>query len=211
MILSITKHSSTQSIGSLANQAPPSKKRKLIHTNIVIEPSDYVRAAFKANGVVIEAVKFLAEGAFIEPTQAMLDAYTPDLLNSVRLKNGDIAAVKKLHESGRLVNCCNRFNESLLHLACRRGYTDIVRYLLEDAKVNIHIRDDYHRTPVHDACWTIEPNFDLVDLLLRIAPEHFLLEDKRGFTPFDYIRPEHTGKWLRFIWERKDLMRPLKK
>jgi hypothetical protein len=211
MISTLTKHSSTQSIGSLASQQAPSKKRKLVHTNIVINPSDYVRAAFKANGVVIEAVKFLAEGAFIEPTQAMLDAYTPEVLNSVRLKNGDIAAVKKLHESGRLVNCCNRFNESLLHLACRRGYTDIVRYLLEDAKVNIHIRDDYHRTPVHDACWTIEPNFDLVDLLLRIAPEHFLLEDKRGFTPFDYIRPEHTGKWLRFIWERKDLMRPLKK
>jgi ankyrin repeat protein len=178
--------------------------------NIVILPSDYVRAAFKANGVDMETVKRSAAERFIEPTQKMLDAYTKDILNSVRLKNGNLAQVQALHERGTLVvNCCNRYSESLLHLACRRGHTEIVRYLLETVQVDIHIRDDYHRTPLHDACWTIEPNYDLVDLLLRIAPEHLLLEDVRGFTPFDYVRPEHRGKWLRFLWERKDLLRPL--
>jgi hypothetical protein len=65
---------------------------------------------------------------------------------------------------------------------------------LETVKVDIHIRYNYHRTPLHDVCWTTEPNYDLVDMLIRIAPEHLLLEDVRRFTPFDYVRPEHEGK-----------------
>jgi hypothetical protein len=44
--------------------------------------------------------------------------------------------------------------------------------------------------------WTIGPNFDLVDLLLRIAPEHLLSEDKRGFTPFDLYSTRTHGEMV---------------
>jgi hypothetical protein len=48
----------------------------------------------------------------------------------------------------------------------------------------------------------------VVDMLLAAAPEHVLLKDERGFTPFDYVRRQDHGKWLRFLWERKHKLRP---
>ena len=189
----------------------PTKKRKqVVVNNFPIKASDYVESAFKANGFAIHTVRQDAEPMFGEPTKAMLAAYIPDVLDAIR-KN-DLQKVKQLHKTGVLTrNGCNKFGESLLHLACRRGLTDIVKYLLQEVNVDVNVRDDYNRNPLHDACWTVEPEFELVDLLLRKAPHQLIMEDVRGFTPFDYIRAETNGKWLRFLWERKDILRPLEK
>lgn len=190
--------------GQSSKSTPPSKKRRL---NIEINPSDYVCAAFRANGATLDDVKASAELFFKAPTTEMINAYQPELLNAVR-KN-DLEKLQTLHSAGRLLNCCNKFGESLLHLACRRGHTEIVRFLVKDAMVDLHIRDDYRRTPLHDACWTPLPNYELVDFLIRESPSHLVMEDVRGFTPFHYVRREHRGKWLRFLWERKAILKPL--
>ena len=191
------------------NKLVPSKKRQhaTAMRKIEIKPSDYVRCAFKANGFKVDDIKIRSNLMFIKPTLEMIDAYTPETLNYVR--RNDIEGLKKFHREHRLVNCSNKFGESLLHLACRRGRTEIVRFLIDDVKVDLNIRDDYRRTPVHDACWTTTPNYELVDMLIRKVPEHLLMEDARGFTPFDYIRADHRGKWLRFLWERRAILRPL--
>jgi hypothetical protein len=189
---------------------PAKKRRRTIMKSISIKPSDYVRSAFKANGFAIDQIKKDAEAMFTTPTQEMIAAYIPEVLDAVR-KN-DLKKVKELHKAGILtINGCNKFGESTLHLACRRGYTDIVRYLLDEVKVDVNMRDDYYRTPLHDACWTTAPEFDLVELFLSRAPHQLLMQDVRGFTPFDYVRGEHNGKWLRFLWERKAILRPLDK
>jgi len=211
-----------------AAAVPPTKKRKLVvrsqqnHSDhqqqrqqtqqrqrqllLGIKPSEYALAAFRANGADIAKVQLSMEPTFQLPTQVMLDSYKPELLNLVR--KDDLAGLQALHAIGKLVNCCNKFGESLLHLACRRGRTRVVRFLLQEADIHIHIRDDYLRTPLHDACWTCEPNFELVDMLIRHAPEHVVMSDARGFTPFDYVRKEHKGKWLRFLWERRGILKP---
>jgi len=113
--------------------------------------------------------------------------------------------------------CCNQFGESLLHLACRRGRTDMVKFLLEESRTTattslisarqmLAFHDDYHKTPFHDACWTPTPQFALIDLLLRVAPEQVLQQDIRGHTPLDYVRREDYPQWLKFLWERKALL-----
>ena len=51
------------------------------------------------------------------------------------------------------MDCFNRFGESLLNIACRRGFEDIVAYLLEQESVSVRHCDDCGRTPLHDACW----------------------------------------------------------
>jgi len=189
---------------------PTKRAKKVVAKNITIKASDYVKSAFKANGFAIETVRQNAEPLFRRPTKEMLDGYKPNLLDAIR-KN-DLERVKLLHKTGVLTgNCCNKFGESIFHLACRRGYTDIVDYLLEGVKVDINVRDDYNRNPLHDACWTSKPEFELVDLLLRKAPHLLVLEDVRGFTPFDYIRSDTNKKWLRFLWERRAILRPLEK
>merc|ERR1712224_382010 len=142
--------------------------------------------------------------------------------------NGDNA-----ENTSDIFRCSNSFGESLLHLACRRGRTEMVRFLLLDvdhedeknketpadtsisndgsltARRAVSIRDDFRKNPMHDACWTVHPNFDLLHLLLEHAPELILMEDSRGNTPFDYAREEHYGVWLKFLWERRGMLRCL--
>lgn len=181
-------------------------KRRLVARDLVIRPSDYVKSAFKANGCDIEAVKTSSLESFKKPTEEMLNTYTSELLAMVR-KNM-IKELRELHGNNALVNSCNQYGESLLHLSCRRSYTELTNFLVKEVNADLNIRDDYFRTPLHDACWTPTPNFELVDMLIREAPEHLVLEDVRGFTPFDYVRKDHWKQWLRFLWERRDLLRP---
>lgn len=202
-------------------EQPLRKKRKLAliaaltakgaTKKFIIKPSDYVRSAFKANGFPHEAQQVLAaslesQGRFRKPTPAMLQGYTPQLLTLVR--QNDLNGLRNLHARGHEVHCCNAYGESVLHGACRRGQTEIVKFMVRDLQVDVYLRDDYQRTVLHDACWTTRPNFELVDLLIRTAPELLLLADVRGFTPLEYVRSQDWGQWLRFLWERKALLRP---
>ena len=180
-------------------------KRRMIAKNVVIKPSDYVKSAFKANGCDIDAIKSSSSESFKKPTEDMLNSYTSELLALVR-KNMT-KELRELHGKGELVNSCNQYGESLLHLSCRRSYTEMTNFLVKEVQADINIRDDYFRTPLHDACWTATPNFELVDMLIREVPEHLVLEDVRGFTPFDYVRKDHWKQWNRFLWERRDLLR----
>ena len=90
----------------------------------------------------------------------MIDAYTMEV--SMAARKNDIKTLRELH-------ACNKFGDSLLNIACRRSNTKIVKFLLEEAKVSVFLRDDTGRTPLHDACWTATPNFEIVDLLLNVA------------------------------------------
>ena len=60
---------------------------------------------------------------------------------------------------------------------------------------------------MHDACWTCEPNTELMELLLKHCPELLVMKDKRGSAPFEYIRGEHSVTWMKFLSDRKDLIR----
>ena len=64
------------------------------------------------------------------------------------------------------MDACNRFGESVLHMACRRGSADMVSFFMADCALPVNISDDFGRTPLHDACWTPAPCFDVVGLLL---------------------------------------------
>lgn len=142
----------------------------------------------------------------------MLEAYNTSIVQEVR--NNNLAGVKKLYKEGDFkygCNACNRFGESILHIACRRGHLEMVKFLVGEAGLSCaEIRDDYHRTPLHDAFWTSTASPDVVDYLLQqpYVTELLLAKDKRGFTPLDYSRGEDRKKWFRFLWERRDLLKP---
>ena len=183
-----------------------------------IHPSNYAKAAFKTNGIKednFDSITKICESRFIEePTPDMLEAYGMELLTAVR--NNDLETVKRLfEEEGNVfksgVNACNRFGESILHIACRRGHLPMVQFLVVTVGLQITtIRDDYHRTPLHDAFWTSKASYDVVDFLLKQpnAMELLLLKDKRGFTPLDYSHGEDHERWLRFLWERRSQLKP---
>ena len=134
---------------------------------------------------------------FHKPSQEEVDSYGFDVLRAVR--DGDITFLRNYHQQGKSLNICNRFGESLLHLACRKQLVQVVDFLLNEANVPAQVCDDYGRTPMHDACWTPEPNFAVVDLILERCPDLLLVKDKRGHTPLFYARREHWGNWLRHL------------
>mmetsp|Transcript_23174 Transcript_23174/g.34498 ORF Transcript_23174/g.34498 Transcript_23174/m.34498 type:complete len:477 (-) Transcript_23174:995-2425(-) len=145
---------------------------------------------------------------FLPPiTEDELANYDSEVVNAVR--EGDIGVVKAIHSNkgDASLSCCNRFGESLLHMACRRGYDAIVHFLVQSANVSVRITDDCGRTPLHDALWNRECQYGIMDLLVRTDPILLLTCDKRGHTPFAYARREHWANWRQFLWDRREHMR----
>ena len=144
---------------------------------------------------------------FFSPTDASIAGYETNLIAAVRAN--DIATMRNDYlRQNKTLDCCNRFGESILHTACRRGATDMVRFLVEEAGVNVRVRDDYGRTALHDAFWTREPETALVTILLRACPDLLYLTDKRGFTPLAYVRKNHHAVWCTYLDEHRDIVVP---
>lgn len=141
------------------------------------------------------------------PTAEMTAGYTTPLLHAVRDNRCD--EVARLAAEGICMDACNRFGESVLHLACRRGSCAMVTTLISNG-ASVRVVDDFGRTPLHDSCWTPEPSFDLCTLLLDLDSSLLLLLDRRGSSPLDYVRVEHWHLWCDFLDRKKDSWIPLR-
>lgn len=171
-------------------------------SDIGMSPVAFVRSILCERGEIkIETTM----NKFVRPTEQEMAAYNNDVVGAIRKRN--VAKLREFVQQGVQLQCCNRFGESLLHMACRRGFADVVQFLLEEAKVSPFKKDDFGRTPLHDACWTTTPNLELMELLLKASePQMLLVQDVRGHTPLDYSRREHWEAWINFFSDRKELL-----
>ena len=163
-------------------------------------PQSYLLQRFGATSFV---PSLSMKNFFIEHTEEQIKAYDMQVIQAIRTQ--DIEQLRQMHKSGRQLQCANKFGESLVHMACRRGFVDVVRFLVDEAGVSVRVRDDYGRTVLHDACWTSEPNEELVEYLIRQCPELLLMSDKRGNAPFEYARREHWGRWVKFLVQKEEI------
>ena len=153
-------------------------------------------------GIKLQCKPALELADFFTPvTEEQMEAYSMDVVMATR--NNDIATLRKLSAQGKTLDCFNRFGESLLHLACRRGCNEIVEFLLEQPGVCLRIVDDCGRTPLHDACWNASPQLDICKRILEEEPALFLITDKRGYTPFQYARDQHWHIWRQFLFDNR--------
>jgi len=156
----------------------------------IVSPIDYVVSASS-----LPVNKSTESNLFQHrPSDDDIAAYSLEIVIVLRARNLD--KLKEFHANGRSLSCCNRFGESLLHMACRRGYTEIVRFMVEEAGVSLWVHDDFGRTPLHYSCWTSEPNLELLDFLMGKAPQMLLMSDVRGHMPMNYVRKEHWKQWV---------------
>jgi len=130
------------------------------------------------------------------------DAYCMGILTAVREHN--VPLLRQWLQEDRLLEAANKYGESVLHLACRRGFIDVVAFYLEEAEMDLWIRDDAGRTPLHDAFWTPEPCYELVDYMLEWDHDLLFVVDKRGNAPLDYARKVFWCDWLDHF-KKKDL------
>lgn len=134
-----------------------------------------------------------------------VEAYTTEMVQAIR--NDDYKVLRERLRLGQTLQCCNHHGESIVHLVCRRGSHDMVRFLMEEAEVSVRIRDDKGRTPLHDACWTENPNFPLVYALLESSPELLFVQDHRGHTPLSYAPKKCWGAWNGFLQKNRIFLR----
>ena len=140
---------------------------------------------------------------FMDIQESQMAAYTVEVVSVARAN--DVEKMKAVFaEKGRsALDCYNRFGEGMLNLACRRGFKDMTRFLLEEVQLDIHVSDDYGRTPMHDTCWNPEPQLEICLWLLQRDPSLFLIADKRGFTPFQYARESDHATWRNFLFQNR--------
>jgi hypothetical protein len=126
------------------------------------------------------------------------------------MRNSELPRIKQLHAEGRCMSACNRFSESIVHMACRRANLDVLYFILTHGG-SISIVDDYGRTPLHDACWRAEPRFDIVTMIMDINRDLIRTRDARGATPLHYVRAEHWTQWCAFLYHQRERYWPAKR
>jgi len=164
------------------------------------QPSKFLKSML--SGKCLDIVD--EQSFFLMPSEKQLDSY--DQLSVAAVRAQDTSTLNDMHKSGKDLYACNRFGESLLHMACRRGFIKVVDFLVRKVAVPTRIRDDYGRTVLHDACWTPEPNFEMMDILLNEEPRLLFVTDKRGHQPLDYVRREHWRIWNEYLIQKQTFL-----
>lgn len=187
---------------------PSGTRKKLPATTAdknAISPVEFLRAVLKQNGVESPQDQSYDGSFFTKPSEEEIASYDIAVVDAIRTNN--VEQLRTFHKEGKSLNACNRFGESLLHMCCRRGDIELVKFLVDEIGVRVNIKDDYGRTPLHDACWTAMPQFEIMEVILKATGNSMLLAaDVRGHTPFDYARREHWGAWIKFFHERMELL-----
>ena len=191
-------------------QSVESTKLDLPDASVQVSPDEYLLMLTKAQlGIDLEAKPALSlDSFFVQVTEEQMAAYTMEAVTAVR--NNDLERLKELHAEGQALDCFNRFGESLLNMACRRGFESIALYLLESDRVDVRISDDGGRTPLHDACWNPTPQLRICQGLIERDPALLLVADRRGCTAFQYARKEHWDQWRKFLYDNRECLVKLK-
>ena len=139
---------------------------------------------------------------FHQCTQMQMKSYDRDAIEAIH--NRDIDTLRAWHAEGRPLQTSSPFGDTLLHIACRRGYLDVVIFLVKEASVSLWVQDEQGRTPLHVGCHSSEPWFDLVDFIVQQDPDLLFVADVRGSMPLDYAPRETWADWIAFL-EKKEL------
>jgi hypothetical protein len=138
-------------------------------------------------------------------TEQQMTSYTMEVVTATR--QNQVEALREIvaRQGPGAVDCFNRFGESLLNLACRRGFTEMVAFFIHDVGLNVRSRDDGGRTLMHDACWSAcEPLLDIGSWLVEKDPSLLFIKDKRGYTAFQYARKSDWHIWRKFLFDNRD-------
>ena len=173
-----------------------------------ISPIEYLENLFAKHGVRLSGRRSTTQinqrQSVRRPCPTEVDAYDMETTRAVR--DNDLQALRELHRKGYSLDASNRYGESLLHIACRRGAVSTVKFMLMEAKVNPRVLDDMGRTAFHDTLWSSTPNFSTLDVLLKVLPPvGLLIQDVRGHTPFHYAPRKHWGLWVEYLQAREGL------
>lgn len=170
-----------------------------------VAPQPYLETVLQSRGYSTIAIKATECAYYNKVTQLQEASYGSFLVETIRSNNA--ATLRGLLEVGLSPNASNVHNESIVHLACRMGFVDILKTLM-DFECRLQISDDSGRTPLHEACWSTTPCFELVEMILDVDWKMLLVADARGRLPLHYVREDNWSAFTRFFMKRKDNLWP---
>ena len=194
---------SSDSAAATNLSCPYSYIRSIIISQYPNEPVTISDTGESSTQSIARIMKPIHESQFIIPTSIQIQNYSNKVVSAVRSSN--LSELQSIYNQyGKVaLDTCNKFGESILHIACRRSTVSIVSYLLNIVQINPCIKDDYGRNPLHDACWRSVPEYGIVELLLEKEYRLMYSKDVRGHLPFQYARKEHWNDWINWLDTKK--------
>ena len=171
----------------------------------IISPQEYFDTLISSRGYSTTFYETLKTAYWNKPTELQLASNDVYLNNLVRQR--DLKTLRSLVRCGISLNSCNVHGESLLHTICRLGDPEILMLWLVSGGI-LQVSDDRGRTPLHDACWTPTPCFEVVELILLTDRRMLHMKDARGNTPLNYVRKESWSAWVEFLVCKRDVYWP---
>mmetsp|Transcript_7906 Transcript_7906/g.15323 ORF Transcript_7906/g.15323 Transcript_7906/m.15323 type:complete len:403 (-) Transcript_7906:58-1266(-) len=172
------------------------KRKKKKDSSSDESPQIYLCGILESRGYSIEEFNALETGYHNTPTPLQEASYGSHIIDIVR--NGNSEELRRLLDTGLSANACNQHGESLIHMASRRGQADCLNVMVEYGAA-LEIVDDYGRTPLHEAAWSAEPNFEVVEILLQKDIRMLNMLDGRKQTPLSYVRKDIWKPWRKFL------------
>eukprot|EP00752_Nemacystus_decipiens_P017518 g15701.t1 len=170
-------------------------------------PEDFLHSILKQRGYSTEMAAMKETVFHRAPEPDQVAAYDKAILRAVL--DEDEAALERMRVSGRRMDACNRFGDSVLHMACRRGRAVALRFLLRaTGPAGVVLSDDFGRTVLHDACWTASPRFDVASAVLDVDTRLLRTLDSRGSSPLQYVPEDQWPLWCAFFESRKEMYWP---
>ena len=177
-----------------------------------MSPQEYLDQTLQSRGYQTTRYKTLNTAYYNKPTPLQQASYSRHIIDIIKAHN--VTKFQQIMMSGISSNPCNTFGESSLHMVCRRGDATLLKILLsDDVKTELHVADDYGRTPLHDACWASEMAKDVLNLILQENTAEniymFYMEDARGALPLSYVHKTQYAEWIQYIDSVKDQYWPI--
>lgn len=139
------------------------------------------------------------------PSPLQLASFGTELVKAIH--NSDVDKLDELLGTGISPNPCNQFRDSIVDLVCKRGNAPIFGCLVMHG-CDLRVCDGFGRTPLHHSCWASDFSTEIAEIILRTDRQQLLMEDKRGQTPLEYVRPDQSQDWIDFLEDHADLLFP---
>jgi hypothetical protein len=173
-----------------------------------VKPWDFLGSLMKTQGIKLASFSYsdMEDDFFLPLEPKHFATYDNEIAQATR--SGDLQALRTRYGRGGSILACNKFKETTIHTICRRGHAHMLRFILEETDIPVQLVDDIGRNPLHDACWTHKPNFDLIKQLIEKCPDLLYISDNRGFTPLAYIGKPCWRQWCKFLQNNQDILAP---
>jgi hypothetical protein len=182
------------------------KSRKIESPQQVLERILSMRGYIKS-GSPVTSLRISSENTCYDtsPSPLQLASFGTEVVRAIH--NSDTETLGKLLSCGLSANPCNQFRDSIVDLVCKRANNEVFQCLMEHG-CELRVCDGFGRTPLHHCCWASEFSPSIVDTILRVDPQQLFMEDKRGQTPLEYVRPDQADLWIEYLEDNAERLFP---